>query len=319
MTVELPHHPSNIADIVDSPIWCLRHNITATFEEVISQNELKAAVDDGRIDAGLDISMKAMPPKAPFIRYKPAPPAIQVSISYLEALWAFIYGLIVQQEHEMRRAMEIWSGQVPDYPEFSQATRARAARLLEWAQSLPVGYTPWPRDLPNPQAPEGDEERNVAGKVNAIFQSAIGWQLHHELAHALYEHHGSGTDAEILQQEKEADLVAYARFIDHFPPESPLLGFAVLAPHLYALVLARSHEGLFARQHLHVHHRLAHALAHLGYQDPRMQDYFGSMCAHALQTFCAQHGIDQDLTGPRFERVDDLLQHLVNRLDLPPH
>lgn len=319
MTTDSPSARSATTDIVDSPVWCLRHNITATFEQVISQGELRAAVDDQRIDAGLDVRMQAAPPKAPYVRLEPQPPAIQIFVSYLEGLWAFIYGLLVQQEHEMRRAMQAWPGHAPDYPEFSAATRERAARLFEWARSLPAGYTAWPRDLPSPQIHTGDEERNLAGKVNSIFQSAIGWQLHHELAHAIYEHVMSGTDAEILQQEKEADLVAYARFIDHFPPESPLLGYAILAPHLYALVLARTQEGLFAKRHLHVHHRLAHALAHLGYRDPRMQDYFGSMCVHALQIFCVEHGIDQDLAGPQFERVDDLLQHLVDRLDVPPH
>jgi hypothetical protein len=42
----------------------------------------------------------------------------------------------------------------------------------------------WPRDLPSSQTHDGDEERNLAGKVNTIFQSAIAWQLHDELAHA---------------------------------------------------------------------------------------------------------------------------------------
>jgi len=48
-----------------------------------------------------------------------------------------------------------------------------------------------------------------------------------------------------------------------------------------------------------------------------MQDYFGSMCVRSLQLFCVERGIHQALAGPRFERVDGLLQHLVDRLDLP--
>ncbi|MBS1999133.1 MAG: hypothetical protein JSS86_22560, partial [Cyanobacteria bacterium SZAS LIN-2] len=205
----------------------------------------------------------------------------------------------------------------PEGIEFGPDTIARADALLEWARSLRDGYTHWPEGLPSPLHHPSPEEGDIAGKINSIFILAAAFLLHHELAHAEYGHVAPGTNEEKLQREKEADMVAFGRFFDNSTSlhDLKLIGWAMLLPLLYALDLVRWPSGLFAERHLHTHHRLAHLMAHLNFSDPFLEDYFGLLCADALKTFCIAHGIAPELGGPKFGRVDDVLQHMVNELD----
>lgn len=301
--------------IHESPVLGLRHNVVARFEAALSIETLQRDVAEEIVSPAIDIGMAAAPPQTPCVDGRPA--QIFVGLSYLEGLWAAAYGLFVRQEHQMRLATREWEGREPDGIEFSPAMVARAEELLEWARSISKEYTDWPKDLPSPRHHPTTMEGDIARKINSIFVDAVAFLLHHELVHAQYGHVALGTNEERLQREKEADIAAFSRFFDHTTSlhEFKLIGWAMLLPLLYALDLVHTPRGLFAERHLHTHHRLAHLMAHLDFADPYLEDYFGFLCADALRSFCIRHSIVLELGGPKFDRVDDALQHIVNELD----
>lgn len=305
-----------IPQIVNSPVSCLHGNVVSAFEKAVDTATLREVVNSGTVRAGIELDQAAIPPRTPYTAGA-SPSTIYLGLSFLEALWAYTYGLFALQEHQMRLASYEWGVELGG-PEHSPETLRRARSLLTWARSLPACYSFWPHGLPSPKHHESKEEAELAAKTNTIFQSAIACLLHHELAHAVYGHMANGTRAEILEREKEADLVAYSRFFEYVSTqrERRIVGWSILVPHLYGLEMARTPSALFARTHLHVHHRLTHALAHLDYADPHDQDYFGMLCADVIRAFYLKHRIDPRLVpGTKFDRVGDLLQYLVDCLD----
>lgn len=308
-----------IPSIDDSPLTGLVGPILRTFEKAVDVSTLSKAVNQGAIDSAIHFEQSAKLPHA----YSPtglAPWSMRVGVAYLEGLWAYSCGLLLWQENQMRLAAQEWKQRLPSNGlEFNQSLE-HAEQLIVWACSLPTAYTRWPLALPSPDLRTLPKDyRDLAEKTATIFRVAVAWLLHHEFAHAQYRHGVHGIpESERLEQEKDADIVAYSRFFDDSSSEGDrrLMGWSILVPHLYALAAAPSPASLFADRHLHVHHRLAHALAHLNFRDPHNQDYFGALCADAVRTFYIKNDINPRLgSGPKFPRVNDYFQYLVDGLD----
>ena len=97
-----------------------------------------------------------------------------------------------------------------------------ASQLLSWATSVDWRISaegkrrtdplpPWPSGLPRPiQDPPYSSNEDVADK---LFLSAVGYILHHELAH-LRLRHSPQRGADSIQQENEADLAAATWLLD---------------------------------------------------------------------------------------------------------
>jgi hypothetical protein len=260
-------------------------------------------------------------PKTPVIHSGP-PPTISLHVTHLEMLWAFIYGLFVAYEHHMREHMVRQGLRISDSP-YSDEVRRRAHKLLEWSKNLRHGYTEWPAGTPSPQRYLW-EEKQLTEKVNNLFLTAGALMLHHELAHAIQGHIAPGaTDAEALEQEKDADDVAHHQFLDAASTEvdKRIRAWSVLILPLSSLYLTTSPRLLFQTVHPHIHHRIAAAVSRLNFMEDHNKDYFDGLCIVAVTTYM----VEQDLLDPnfqndpelkkRFERASDALEYFSDQLD----
>jgi hypothetical protein len=237
-------------------------------------------------------------------------------------VWAFTYGMFIAYEHEMREQM-VRRGMHPPEPPYSDEIRRRAGNLLQWSKELHRTYTNWPADAPRPEC-HLPEEKELAGKVNTIFLTAIALMLHHEFCHAAHGHLVKDrSPEEILAQEKEADDFAHHQFVNGFSDEHKrrILGWSILIPSLSCLYLIEDPRALFQTKHPHVHHRIAHALGRLNFLGEQNQDYFDGLCLSAISTYMVEQGmISADFHGDAelnagFERASEAFEYFLSRLD----
>jgi hypothetical protein len=148
---------------------------------------------------------------------------ILVGENCLQRLWAFSYAGCLFYE-EMCRCNKYNESLDPKGERLKVATE-----LLEWATSVdwhvaaegkdridPV--EPWPAYLPKPikDAPKGSSE-DIADK---LFLHAVGFILHHELAHLRLQHSPRERVASILQ-EKDADRDAAKWLLEGIAEDKP--------------------------------------------------------------------------------------------------
>jgi hypothetical protein len=163
---------------------------------------------------------------------------IRVGTRCLERLWALAYCYFIFYD-KMREA-KLRDPSVRSIGFGSDPTLAAVSRLLSWAISVDwqikaegksrIDPLPeWPDDLPRPiPNPAKCSNEDVADK---LFLTALGFILHHELAHIRLDHvRQTGTDS--VLQEKDADRSAAAWLLDNIPPDDNrfvqrLLGIAL--------------------------------------------------------------------------------------------
>lgn len=306
----------------DSPMHSLCSQILGTFENAnpAASVMLRRAVADGSIDPGIELDCAAGMPRTPCVSGNP--PTITLHITHLEMLWAFIYGMFVLYEHEMREAM-LQQGLPVSDPAYSEDVRRRAGVLLLWSKGLRHEYAEWPADAPTPVS-YLPEEKTLTEKVNGLFLTAAALMLHHEFCHATQRHMAPNrTPSEILEQEKEADDFAHHQFLDAASTEldKRKLGWSVLILPLSCLYLVSGPLGLFQSQHPHIHHRIGAALSRLNFMEDSNQDYFNGLCIVAVTTYMVEHKLlDQDFRNnpdlnKQFERASDALSYFYDRLD----
>lgn len=305
-----------------SPVQCLCNQCVGVFENAnpATAPMLRQAVADGRVNPEIELLCVPGVPKTPYVSGDP--PTISLHVVHLEMVWAFTYGMFVSFEHEMREAM-LRKGMHPPEPPYSDEVRRRAGNLLKWSKELHRAYTSWPADAPKPES-HLSEEKDLVGKVNTIFLTAVALMLHHEFCHAAHGHMASGrTPQEILEQEKEADDFAHHQFINGFSDEHKrrILGWSILIPSLSCLYLIKDPRALFQTKHPHVHHRIVHALGRLNFLGEENQDYFDGLCISAVTTYMVEQGMisanfrtDPDLKEG-FERANEAFEYFLNRLD----
>jgi len=145
---------------------------------------------------------------------------IIVGTQCLERLWSLAYCYFVFFD-EMRKA-NLSNPKTREVGFQGNQTLEMAGELLAWATSVDWQISaegnhrqdplpPWPEGLPRPiQNPEHGTNEDVADK---LFLTAVGFILHHELAHIALGHSpAKGVDS--IQQENEADRAAAAWLLD---------------------------------------------------------------------------------------------------------
>lgn len=127
---------------------------------------------------------------------------IELSTRFLEAMWCYAYAVCVFYRNEA-------AGKTPMglVETINNRETLEAMELLRWSLVEQLGdddSTSWPRDLPQPGRPDAPSSETYA-LVNELFLMAVGFVLHHELAHLRLKHHGDGDS---IDQEKDADASA---------------------------------------------------------------------------------------------------------------
>lgn len=308
----------SIDPIVSSPVLTLEGNILWQFENLSTfcKLSLKEQVAQSTLSDEVALDMSAAPPKGPRVgKNASGIPEIQVDLSHLEMLWAFVYGWGVVYEENVQKAL------LDPTSELNAETAKlidRAYELLDWAASLRQTYTPWPLELPSPRHYATQQEEWYGLKANLIFQKAIAYLLCHERAHAALGHLDVIRDADQaasrLDMEKDADTTAYNDLLGHSLDDSEKLSdaWAVISVVLSTFYLFRNPRvALIRNNHQPLHHRLAHMIGRLAMTDPRYDYYFSFLCRIVLQA------VFPDVLNPtrQFDDWKDALNDALDRLD----
>ncbi|MEF2252696.1 phage exclusion protein Lit family protein [Ralstonia solanacearum] len=304
----------------NSPVLALQGNVLWQWENLSDRapQQLQREVNKGLLSREIALQMDALPPRGPFIKAcKGGPPEIHLQVSFLELLWAFIYGWMVMYEEGVQRPQmpgtELPTGPVPE--DLVQ----RATELHSWARSLAHGYTRWPEHLPSPKDYANEAERYFGEKANLIFQLATTFLLSHERAHAIYGHlllvdEADDGGALKAQLEKDADIFALDQLVEQGldDEQKSAQSWAILA-----VVLASFHanrepcSALRSQDRLPLHHRTAHFIKSLDFKDERYRDYFLLFCWLVFQDLFPQ----VLCPSATFEDVEEALTDALNRLD----
>lgn len=127
---------------------------------------------------------------------------VELSTRFLEAMWCYAYAVCVFYRNEA-------AGKEPMglVETISNSETLEAMALLRWCLVEQLGgedATSWPQELPQPGRPDAPPSETYA-LVNELFLMAVGFVLHHELAHLRLKHH---SDGDSLDQERDADAAA---------------------------------------------------------------------------------------------------------------
>lgn len=145
---------------------------------------------------------------------------ISVGEKCLERLWAMSYSYFLFYETVSKakhQDVSVKSNDICSDPDLE-----KAGELLSWATSVDwqikaegkqrqSPLPEWPQSLPRPiENPQKESNEDVADK---LFLSAVGFILHHELAHVEFGHTNTTGD-ESIHNEKDADRAAATWLID---------------------------------------------------------------------------------------------------------
>jgi hypothetical protein len=157
-----------------------------------------------------------------------------VGIHGLERLWAHTYGMI----HVYLRFQNSGFKQSINLTDTSEGKIA--ARLMEWALNGEIrgDPTPWPDDLPRPQASPVDDQIRL---TNEVFIGAVGFAVLHEIGHIVRGHSGTQFKDIAYRYEFEADEWAYDWVMDkwrEYEPQNPAVygKRCLLIAELFALI-----------------------------------------------------------------------------------
>ena len=312
------------SDADKSPIELLLSNVAWAFENPDSSfpDRLKAAVEDGSIQSDIALQMDFIAPRSPSLSRDPGEdrPKICLHITFLELLWASIYGWMVIYEDGIQKPMlaGTYSGAI----KFETPELVRANHLIDWAKLMAKNYRSWPENLPAPNRYATEREKWYGEKANRVFQEAASFCLIHEFSHASYDHltvvgdyQGDWRLQIKLELEKDADNAAFNTLVPNGLDETERLskGWAILGLMLTSFYLANGVSGIFQRGHLPLHHRLDHLRRYLNFQEEKHRFYFDYLCSTFLELFIREAGLDCE---PRiFETAQDALDAKLNLLD----
>jgi hypothetical protein len=130
---------------------------------------------------------------------------IILSIRALEILWcaSYAYYTIYKEIFEGKDAMKPVSRNIFETPKARTAFELYTWALTDWMND---SKSDWPEGFPKPEEPRPITKENLTGELMAseFCLTAIGYILHHELAHHYLKH-----DSRKLEFEKAADIEAF--------------------------------------------------------------------------------------------------------------
>jgi hypothetical protein len=134
--------------------------------------------------------------------YSPSQAIVTVGGGYLDALWAaaHLYLVAIRAYQEAQKDGKSMFGLAED-------SRVAAAYLLYLDRMKLVAQgvsQEWPKDSPKPTRYPFKHTDGYA--TNELFLVAIGWVIHHEIAHAMLDHEEGSIDS--VREEKQADREA---------------------------------------------------------------------------------------------------------------
>ncbi len=222
---------------VDSPLRDMIDLIPASMVNIAPErkDELVAAMQ------GASLVIEAEPKWV--AHYEPSTKEIHLSVRVLELFWcaAYAYVVLFDEKYATRDPMDRTQTDLTK-PE----SVANAMKLLRWAfQDWVDGNgTPIPKELIPQRLPRllGSH----ASVADELCLCAVGFILHHELAHHRFQH-TPGEAAAILEQEKQADQEAAAWILDGVDPQS--LFFTKRMAGASVATLAMTARGIHTKRH----------------------------------------------------------------------
>ena len=312
-----------VSTIVESPILALKNNIVFAFENasIGFAKELNNAVAKGLISQEINLIQDWVPARGPSVTREASskPAVMNLHVTHLEMLWAFIYGWMILFEEDIQQPQ--LAGRSP-VGHGATPLSARALTLLSWAMQIGTQYQPWQKELPSPTTYADTTEQWYGEKANLVFQQAVAYLLAHEYAHVASGHLEiiSSLDLTLpmrIEMEKEADIKAFEIAKGHDNGDGDWLSrpyAAVCAVLSSFCMIGRKPALLGPQSHPALHHRLNHLLSALNFQTEERKVYFCTLSAMALEQFFPH---SHDLSGgPLFDTGAEWLQDVFDRLDI---
>lgn len=181
----------------------------------------------------------------------------------VELVWAASYALWQRYQDYVRHASV-------DSDSSAGTSLQLSLPLLDWAlaaQRRTAERLPWPESLPRPTGFANSSTEPSAERVaDEIAMCALGWLLHHELAHISHGDRGAVAAEDSREQESRADRSATEWLLDQAPPGIPTLkrgfGIAVATFCLIALELDHNLRPTILSTHPPAAHRMLASLTH---------------------------------------------------------
>jgi hypothetical protein len=233
---------------------------------------------------------------------------IVLPIASLEYLWAFShYCWVLTQEYASAQQ----AGAL-NFDCLGNNRLSSSNNILQWARRnlADTGIDPWPSEGPRPtlDSDSGSDE-HVATE---LFLCAIGWMLHHEIAHVVLEHPLIGT-AFAQQEEREADHHATNWLLEGQHPDTPEFKKRVLGITMALLCL----QSLEVNNHLCL--RNTHPAAHdrifsnLNNYQATNHEIVAAFSSVILQYLFHDTGIAANLDGHSFAEIHGELLFDISR------
>lgn len=233
---------------------------------------------------------------------------IVLPIASLEYLWAFShYCWVLTQEYALAQQTGALS-----FDCLGNNRLRGSNNILQWARTnlVGTGIDPWPSEGPRPtlDSDSGSDE-HVATE---LFLCAIGWMLHHEIAHVVLEHPLIGT-AFAQQEERDADHHATNWLLEGQHADAPELKKRVLGITVALLCL----QSLEVNDHLCL--RNTHPAAHdrifsnLNNYQAINHEIVAAFSSVILQYLFHDTGISANLDGHSFAEILGDLLYVISR------
>lgn len=235
-------------------------------------------------------------------------PEIVLPVASLEYLWAFShYCWVLTQEYAAaQRAGE------NQFDCVGSERLRESTRILQWAKAnlASTGIEPWPESGPRPKQDSNScEDSRVATE---LFLCALGWILHHEIAHVVLLHPLlNSTFSE--QEEREADKYATDWLLGALPQSDPrlkkrALGLAVAVLCLQSLEV----DAISCLRNTHpaAHDRIFNNTAMYQVGSDQVVE---AMCTVVLQYLFHETGIAANVDGESFSAIFGDLLYDISR------
>ncbi len=202
-----------VSEPITSPLSDMIELVPASMINVAPerQDDLLAALQ------GVTLVLSAQPRW--IAHYAPATQEIHISFRILELFWstAYAYTVLFDEVYAARNPLDRTPADLT-HPQLV----ANAMELLRWAlqdwidaSGTPLPISRFPQRLPRRLG----SHASVADELSLL---AVGFILHHELAHHRFNH-VPGEQSEVLEQEQEADAAAAEWILDGVPVGSPYM------------------------------------------------------------------------------------------------
>lgn len=193
------------------PIRVLIHNLTYSFENTNPEfiHSVMEAMKKNGLKVGIGYIIDDEQVKIPFVN---SDKKIFIQETFLSYVWCISYALIVFYDEALAKTSRNRHAK-KEVEKVNKVNIQNAEELWNYGRSLIGSFSPWNKNLPNPESYFPDDKFWVE-KINGVYLVAMKYILCHEFAHVEQEHFEKIANNNTNEQRKIFEAEADARAID---------------------------------------------------------------------------------------------------------